>query len=513
MIIIYHKKNKVVEVKGNNENIFFSSTNIAKTLFELGGLFPDKLIVWCHYDLKSSLNVAEFPAIFHHNKIMASYNPFNKSFISNAIGYVEDSPFIKINKKVNYPTWQISSYAGGIQGGILLALKFQISTRTSFDYFLHSLAKLAMPIGLLCYSEPKILKDVLIAETKKNSDNFILFRFIKQHYKTRWIFLLFINLFLYERKTAFLPVVFSLFYSRRKLKNDFLLEEIPVQSKNKVIDSGTIDVILPTIGRKQYLYDVLKDLSRQTYLPVNVIIVEQNPTPNTVTELDYINDEVWPFAIKHIFTHQAGAVNARNMALAEVKSEWVFLNDDDNRFEAHLLEKTIINIQNYGAKAVSTSYLQYNEIKTDLVVNQSSIFGSGNSFILSNLLEKVEFNKMFAFGYGEDSDFGMQLRNVGIDIIYFPKPEILHLKAPMGGFRTKPVLEWQKDFIQPKPSPTIMLYKILHQSTEQINGYKTILFLKFYKVQSIKNPFLYFFSFKKQWKQSDYWANQLKNKP
>jgi GT2 family glycosyltransferase len=37
------------------------------------------------------------------------------------------------------------------------------------------------------------------------------------------------------------------------------------------------------------------------------------------------------------------------------------------------------------------------------------------------------------FGYGEDNDFGMKLRNQGHDVSYLPKPQILHLKAPMGG--------------------------------------------------------------------------------
>lgn len=512
MIVIYHKKNKVVEVKQDDENIVFSGHNIAKTLFELGLTFPDKLIVWCHYDLKPNLNISEFPSIFHHNKIMASYNPFEKEYLSNAIGYVEESPFIKINKKVSYPTWQMSSNAGGIQASVLTAFKHQISTTSNFDYFLNSLAKLAMPNGVLCYSEPKLLKEFLDTEKKQRNSDFVLFRFVKQHYKTRWAFLLFLNLFLYERRIAFFPLVFSIFYSKRKLKNNSIIEAIQVESKKEVISNGTIDVIIPTIGRKQYLYDVLKDLSKQTYLPINVVIVEQNPLPESISELDYLQNESWPFEIKLIFTHQTGACNARNLALAEVKSEWVFLNDDDNRFDENLLKEVFTNIKSYGVKAISTSYLQLNEIKTDIFINQSSIFGSGNSFIHSGLLQKVKFNKMFEFGYGEDSDFGMQLRNEGVDIIYFPKLEILHLKAPMGGFRIKPVLEWHNDLIQPKPSPTIMLYKILHLSKEQINGYKTILFLKFYKAQTIKNPIRYFSSFKKQWKQSEYWANQLKNK-
>ena len=116
----------------------------------------------------------------------------------------------------------------------------------------------------------------------------------------------------------------------------------------------------------------------------------------------------------------------------------------------------------------------------------------------------------YEFGFGEDSDFGMQIRNLGYDILYLPEPEITHLKAPIGGFRSKPVLEWHKDNIQPKPSPTVMLYLILHTTQEQIFGYKTILFFKFYKNQNIKNPYRYFKMFQKQWNQSVFWANQLK---
>ena len=118
----------------------------------------------------------------------------------------------------------------------------------------------------------------------------------------------------------------------------------------------------------------------------------------------------------------------------------------------------------------------------------------------------------FEFGFGEDADFGMQLRNIGIDVLYFPNPEILHLKAPMGGFRTKPVLAWHSDAIQPKPSPTVMLFKILHITKQQICGYKTLLFFKYYKNQTIKNPILYFLNYRKQWSRSVFWANELNRK-
>ena len=512
MVVIYHENNKVVDVRVADKSLPFLGKNIARALFEIAAAFPEELVIWCHFDLKSNLNFSEFETIFHHKKLMASYNPFQNSFLSDAVGYAEESVFININKKVTYPTWQMSSHVGGIQASVLLGFKEEINVSSNFDYFLLSMAKLAMPKGLLCYSEPKLLKGILNQTKIFKNSNFVLFQFVKQHYKMRWSFLLFLNLYLYERKIVILPFIFSLFYFRRELKSNFL-DTIEVESAKKVVESGTIDVIIPTIGRKTYLYDVLKDLSQQTNLPQNVIIVEQNPNPDSVSELDYIKNEVWNFGVKHIFTHQPGACNARNLALAEVKSEWVFMADDDIRIDNDFLKKTFLKIKEFGADVITLACYEkgYSSNKKHKIQMQWSSFGSGCSVVKNQFLKGTKYNKGFEFGYGEDSDFGMQLRNLGTDILYLPNPEIIHLKAPTGGFRTKPVLAWQNDVIKPKPSPTVMLDKILHLNKKQIWGYKTILFFKFYKTQSIKNPIMYFLNFKKQWERSLYWANQLKN--
>lgn len=513
MIVIYHQYNKVVAIEREGKSIPFSQASIVKTLLEIASQYPGDILIWCHIDFKSNLNFSKIQDIFHHSKIMASYNPFQNSYLPGAIGYVEESPFIKVNKKVAYPTWQMSSCVGGIHASVLTALQGNFDTIKNFDYFLHSIAKLLMPKGLLCYSEPDLLIAFSEIIQKQKNSTFLLFRFVKQHYKTSWIFLLFLNFLLYEKKIKFLPLIFSFFYSRIKI-NENLLNDIKIQSARKVIENGNIDVIIPTIGRKKYLKDVLTDLSLQTHLPKNIIIVEQNPEPKSVSELDYLTSQSWPFSIKHIFTHQPGACNARNLAIAEIKNEWVFMADDDIRLEKNFLELCFSFIENFGAEQVTfgcyaPGYPQNKKIDQKF---QWPNFGSGCSIVKSKNIKDIFYNIGFEFGYGEDTDFGMQLRNSGFDILYAPNPEILHLKAPMGGFRTKPVLAWQKDAIQPKPSPTVMLYKILNLSKQQINGYRTVLFFKFYKAQAIKNPFLYFSTFNKQWKQSVYWANELNNK-
>jgi hypothetical protein len=52
-------------------------------------------------------------------------------------------------------------------------------------------------------------------------------------------------------------------------------------------------MLLYPIGRKKYLYDVLKDLAKQI-ITTKVIIVEQNPVENSASNLDYLMTESWP---------------------------------------------------------------------------------------------------------------------------------------------------------------------------------------------------------------------------
>ena len=167
-------------------------------------------------------------------------------------------------------------------------------------------------------------------------------------------------------------------------------------------------------------------------------------------------------------------------------------------------------ISTLGSENYTFSCLQKGEQNSNVRVLQWSTFGSGCSIIQWNPQLQLLFNEAYEFGYGEDADFGMQLRNIGQDILYVPNPAIVHLKAPIGGFRTKPKLAWQEDTIQPKPSPTVMLFKLLHQTQQQIMGYKTILFMKYYFQQPIKNPIKYYKNFQQQWEQSVFWAHELR---
>ncbi len=506
MILLIHKNKVVVEVLDLKSNTQIDNTLTApiKAIFNLANKYQDRILIWCEESLKSSLNLEGIKASFQHTNTMLSYSKNN--YLLEQIGYIEDSPFLKINKHVKYPTWLMSSCAGAIHASQLLKFENKIEYHNSFDFALNSIAKLGMPQGLFCYSEPKFFKSNSFSKVGQSSVS-ELFKFVKKHYKGIWSFLLLINFIIYERRFPLLPFFKTLFIKKNSLTLNFDLKLI---TQSQIDKKASIDVIIPTLGRKAFLHDVLIDLSNQTLLPEYVIIVEQSEEKET--ELDFIKNKEWPFKIIHEFINQTGACNARNLALQKVSSKYVYLADDDNKFGNTLLQEIVTKMEFYKFNAISMSYLKANEVEKNKNALQYSTFGGGNSVILSKFLEFVAFDMALEFGYGEDADFGMQLRGLGVDVIYVPDIKILHLSAPTGGFRTKFEHPWKSEALQPKPSPTVFFNRKKNTTERQLLGYKTTLFLKFYKDQEIKNPLKYLKTFKKQWNLSVSWANQLKSK-
>lgn len=509
MIILYHNNYKITEVTSTEVGSFPNeiNRNIVSVLFDFAHKYSNEILVWCEENERDNLNTNEIEKLFHHKRLLFSYNPSLENYFDRRIGYIEDSLYININKEAKYPTWQMSSVVGAVHASALNACKNDLNNSDNFDYLLNSFARRAIIFGLLCYSEPKLLIQNSLT-SQRQSNIYTLFKFTKQHYRARWVFLLFFNLLVFEKKFFIVPFIISLCYKRRSF-NPESLNKIPFESNKKIIEQGTIDVLIPTIGRKEYLFNVLKNLEAQTYLPKNVIIIEQNPDTNSLSDLDFIENKKWPFVIKHHFTHQSGACNARNIGLSLIESEFAFFADDDIVFENNLLQTAMKTFQTTGNEVfLIACHLKSQTIIPQLPV-QFSVFGAGHAFVKSCCFKNLKFNMGFEFGFGEDADFGMQLRNRGFDVLYISTTTILHLKAPIGGFRTRPILKWQNDEVQPKPSPTVMLYRLLYDTTEQLSNYKTTLFFKNLTVSFFKNPFKYISTFKLKWNKSIYWANQL----
>jgi len=509
MIIIYHHSEKVISITYKNKELPLIDNSLTKVVFTLCKQYPTEWILWCEKVLKKELNLEELSNILSHRKMLVTYSPSGKYVISDMIQYIDITLFANPNRNVRFASYLMSAEVGALHTTVLNNIKDNIYKKESFAYFLCSLAKIGMPLGLFCYSDPRLLKNSKdYFGTIKHNLN-LDYIFISEHWKKQWLFILFLNILIHEKKITLFPFLRSLFYKRRKF-NEAVFDDIKVISTKQVETKIEIDVIIPTIGRKPYLYDVLIDFSKQSMLPKKVVIVEQNPIINSVSDLDYLINESFPFEIKHIFTHSTGACNARNIALSETTGEWIFLADDDIRVSELFFEKVMSFIKYTDIKAFSASCLQKDEIKKVGRIIQADIFGSGCSFIRKEIAHSCRFDLNYEHGFGEDNDFGMQIRNLGEDVLFAGNIDILHLKATVGGFRTKPELKWKDEVIPPKPSPTIMLFKLKYNTIKQILGYKTFLILKYYKIQKIRNLIKYIRYFNQQWEVSIKWANKLK---
>lgn len=509
LVIVYENAKRVVSISKNDEELPFYSQNVVEEFWRLAAVFPEELIIWVEKDFCKILNTGELANIFHHNMIMASY-PIKSQFLPDTIGYIDQSPFINPKLNVLYPTWRMSTDIGGIHSSAVIKFKDTFGDIKEFGYLINSIGKIGQQNSLFCYSSPLLFDKFQIATSKKSfQDDRVLFQFVYQFYKLEWIFVLFFCLLKYDRKFPLLSLISCLF-SEKHFKKVIDLSDVN-NTSNKITakENNSIDVVIPTLDRAKYILQVLIDLKDQSLSPKRVIIIEQDPDTNSKSKLSEIHTMDWPFEIVHRFVHKSGACFARNLALKEVRSKWVFFADDDIRIPIETLDIAIKEIKRLGIDVLNLNCIQPNESTIFSKIKQWGAFGSGTAIVSSNYALQCEFSEIYEYGFGEDTDFGIQLRSKGADVIYHPNIIITHIKAERGGFRGAPVMPWEESNPTPKPSPTMMSLVINHFNIWMQRGYKVSLFIKFFKKQPINNPICYIISMRNRWRLSEEWAKKI----
>jgi glycosyltransferase involved in cell wall biosynthesis len=506
LYVLFSDSNTLVSVTDSDGwSVKIKSNSILEVLEIIGLQYEDHWIYFSNEIDAHSIPFKDIEIHLKHPNTLVSIGTRSDCFMSTDIGYVEDGPFISVGKESIYPTWQMIDRMGVMHSSLLGKLPSSaFQGAPSFVYWLNSVAVRLRPQGLCCY---RMYVESLPQRIGSSMDTTLLYRFVSQHYKKRWTLLLFLSHLLFEVRFPLFAFAKAQWYKKQLLIVDF--DTLKPHDEELISVPFEIDVIIPTIGREAYLYDVLKDLSAQTILPKNVIIVEQDQDPNMKTALDYLTSEVWPFEIQHHFIHQTGACNARNVAMEQVKSPWVLFFDDDIRCNTDMVAKIKAAMCSTKAKAITLACLQEGEEELMKAFKQWESFGSGCSVVHKEVVEQLKFDMSLEHGYGEDVDFGMQIRQAGYDILYAPQIQLKHLKAPVGGFREPHVFPWKEDGIQPKPSPQIMYHRQKNYTPKQLLGYKMVLFLKAFRAAKSINPFAFYTMTKAGWEASKTWAAKL----
>lgn len=98
---------------------------------------------------------------------------------------------------------------------------------------------------------------------------------------------------------------------------------------------GLVSVIVPTYNRGRYLQEALRSLERQSYRPIQVLVVDDGSTDNTraiLSEWEELHS-TGDFRVDYLHQENQGACVARNAGLARAEGEFIqFMDSDDVLF-------------------------------------------------------------------------------------------------------------------------------------------------------------------------------------
>lgn len=96
-----------------------------------------------------------------------------------------------------------------------------------------------------------------------------------------------------------------------------------------------ISVVIPTYNRYEVLQRALESVYSQTYMPHEVIIIDDGSSDNT----SQIQQD-FPHAV-YIYQENAGVSSARNLGIQKSTSEWIAFLDSDDTWHADKLSRHV----------------------------------------------------------------------------------------------------------------------------------------------------------------------------
>lgn len=168
-----------------------------------------------------------------------------------------------------------------------------------------------------------------------------------------------------------------------------------------------ISVVVPAYNIENYIERCIKSILNQTYLDIEVIIVDDGSTDNTASIIDQ-------YALKDtriipIHKKNGGVSSARTEGINRASGEWIGFVDGDDVIEENMYEVLINNAKKYNADISHCGYqMIFPDGHIDYYYNTKCIEVQDNTKALEELLSgrKIEpglCNKLFKKSLFKDS--------------------------------------------------------------------------------------------------------------
>ena len=194
-----------------------------------------------------------------------------------------------------------------------------------------------------------------------------------------------------------------------------------------------VSILIPTVDRYPYLFNMLEQLKQQTIKPLEILVIDQtNEASRRAITLDSLPLRVFTMDV-------AGQCRSRNLGLQHTTGDYILFLDDDDEVYPELTEDHLRNLAFFDA-TVSCGLCQepgQGEAPEHFrMIRMADIFSTNNGMIRRKVLEQTgHFDMVYDRGQKADGDLGARLFRSGALLVMNPEIKVLHHRAPSGGLR------------------------------------------------------------------------------
>lgn len=153
-----------------------------------------------------------------------------------------------------------------------------------------------------------------------------------------------------------------------------------------------VSVIVPVYNVEKYIFECLNSLKHQTYKNLQVIIIDDGSTDNSLKIVRKFSNSFKNFLL--LTQENKGVSEARNLALSYVKGDYVLFVDSDDFLDCTMIERMYLKAKRYDSDICICGYNLY--YKENCINNKRTLYKLQEERVYNNeaIIDLMMYHKL-----------------------------------------------------------------------------------------------------------------------